>query len=139
MNPFDLMKKLYNKSSLKYNEIKSLEVKDCILMMNFLTQDVNNLEILKRAIGYLFNVSPVCFFIYLYCKIPKTNKVPFLKIPKKPEVKNDDELFKKMKYVMGWGDRELKENRHFIEKIIDFDREHFEERLGIQHKKENKK
>ncbi len=135
MNIFDLIKVLYLKKPIKYDELKALEVKDCVLLMNFLTQDVNNLEILKKAIGYLFNIGPVCFFVYLYCQIPKSTKVPFLKIPKKAE-KEEDELFNKMKYVMGWSSKELKANKEFIEKIVDFDREHFLERLGIENKKE---
>jgi len=138
MSPFDLIKKLYLKTALKYDEINNLEVKDSIMMIHFLTQDPNNLEVLKRAIGYLFNVSPACFYIYLYCKIPKQNICPFLKLPKKVET-DDDELFKKMKYVMGWSDREMKENKAFIEKLVSFDREHFMERLGVEPKKTKEK
>lgn len=133
MSIFDLIKKLYIKKPITYQEITHLEVKDCIVMINLLTQDPDNLEILKKAIAYLFNISPVCFYMYLYCQIKQRKQCPFLKIPKRTE-SNNNEMFQKLKFIMGWGERESQENRKFLENIINFDREHFEEKLGIEKK-----
>ena len=135
---FKLLNKLYEKKPIKYDEIKELSVGDCITMMNFLSQDLTILALLKKALGYIFNVHPTYFYIYLYCQIPRRAKAPFLKYPKKAE-KKDDELVNKMKLVYGWGNKETECLTGVLTKLIDIDRPFFEERFGVNQVKKGKK
>jgi hypothetical protein len=130
MNIFDLIKILYLKKDIKYKDLSFIGMKECIPLVNFLAQDTSIVQDLKKSLDYLFNIDPICFFMYLYCVIPKRSKVPFLKLPKASEVK-DDVLLDKIGYVMGWTKAELKKNKETLEKLVNIDRKFFEERYGV--------
>jgi len=130
-SPFHLLKKLYEKQDISFEEIKDLEIKDCITMITFLSRDNSILDILKRALGYIFTIDPKYFFIYLYCTIPKRNKAPYLKVSKKKKIE-EDVLITKMKKIYKWGGRETEEQKQVLTKLINLDRKFFEEKWGMK-------
>jgi len=130
-SPFILIKKLYEKQDIKFEEIKDLEIKDCIVLMTFLSRDNSILDILKRALGYIFTIDPKYFYIFLFCNIPKRNKAPYLKVPKKQKIE-EDVLITKMKKIYKWGGRETEEHKQVLTKLINLDRKFFEEKWGVK-------
>uniref|UniRef100_A0A6M3L1A2 Uncharacterized protein n=1 Tax=viral metagenome TaxID=1070528 RepID=A0A6M3L1A2_9ZZZZ len=126
MNYYDIIKSLYKKEAITVDKI---DLTLCIILTNILKLDTKSLPNLKKIIHYLFFIDPKRYLMLLFIMIPQNKYPPFLKSIKKIE-KKDDTLFKKIQYIIDWGDRELEIHKNLLEKVID--RDFWKKELGVK-------
>jgi hypothetical protein len=135
-NPFDYIKSIYAKDR-KITFVSEQWIP--IYLNKTLIQDKDNAEAIEKAIEYCLYLSPTNYFYLLYLLIPGKLSYRITPIKKigEPEV---DALVEKVKYILGYSNKEYELNRRQIEKTILKDREFWESELAVTNiKKRTKK
>ena len=126
MTPNDVIRSIYTKD----NRITQAEEWYPLYFTKLLSQDVDNVNAINRIIEYCFYISSQHYFYLLYFFIPKKFQYN-IKYIKKLEEKEEDKLINKIKYILGWSEREFRLNKKIIEHEILTNREYWEGELGI--------
>lgn len=127
-NFFDIIKAIYQKTKVDFTADTSL----CLIMTKVLSREKNNLPILKQILQYQFYIEPQHYFYLLFLGIPKQYRVPFFKKIAKEKPKTESKVVEKIKYVLGWSQREVELNREIIDKIILPEQKYWKMQLGIK-------
>ena len=129
MQVFDVIKCVYEKrkpaSDFKYDDFS------CIMLNRGLGFDKNNINIVKKACDYLFFIEPKHYFILLYLMIPKVYRAPFNKWSKKDKAVKEKKVYDKLKYVLGWSQRELERQKPILDKVILTNEKYWKQQLGV--------
>lgn len=134
MKPFDYIKAVYGKDkSIKY--VADMWVP--IYLSKALVQDKDNAEAISKAIEYCLYLTPTNYYYLLFLLIKGKSNYSIRPITK-PEEKEEDILIEKIKYILGWSNRECELNKRQLEKTILSNREYWEEQLAITKKKPRK-
>ena len=128
-NFFDTIKCLYLKDKRLMPEV--IDTQLCLTLNKWLSFDKNNIQIVKKLIPLVYFIEPRHYFYLLYFNIPRQYKVPFLKKPVKNEEKKNlqYEVYQKIRYVLGWSQRELKINKEILDRTIDVN--YWKKELGV--------
>ena len=126
----DLVKSIYRKQPMKLEDAADLGL--CLGLTNIFKLNPLNSNILKKLSYYIFFVEPRHYLILLFLLIPYQQYVPFYNAIKKQENKKD-KLYEKIKYVLGWSDKELQLHTSLLNKVID--REYWCNELAVKEEK----
>jgi len=127
MNFFDNIKAIYQKNRINIKADMQLNM----TLNKWLSQDKDNADTIKRLIPYLFYIKPQHYFYLLYFSIPKKMRVPFLKKVAKDKIK-ENKLIDKIKYVLGWSNRELLYNMQNLQDCVLIDSKFWKKELGVK-------
>lgn len=130
MFEYSLIINLFLKKGIKkYVENNSITVGDIIVIISCLNNFHKYNNILLCAIGYLYKVTPLHIYLYLYYNLPKLNRVPYSKKIRKfkPELCAEYEALGK---VFGWSKRETFRNRLLLDII--YTKKELKKEMGIK-------
>jgi hypothetical protein len=126
MKPLDVLHVLYTKNF----EAITVEEWYPLYFSKVLSQDKDNADALNKILEYCFYISAQHYYYLLYFFIPK-KFIYSKKLLKKTEEIEEDKLISKIKYILGWSEREFRLNKKAIEHEILTNREYWEGELGI--------
>jgi hypothetical protein len=122
-----LLKTIYTKELIETTDDIGL----CIALTKSLSKDIENLDVLRDVVKYLFYVKPEHYFFLLFFYIPKKSYIP--KLVKTAKVKDEkpDVLLDKLQYVLSWSNKELKRNKNILEKTVLQNKKYWKAELGV--------
>ena len=127
MNLFNIYKAIYQKT------IQPEPVNNGILIVlnKWLSQDKDNLLVLRKIIKYLFYIEPLHYYYLLFFNIPRKYEAPYVKKIVSLE-EQEPELVKKIQYELGWSTKELSYNQSILEKTVFKNSKYWREQLGLE-------
>jgi len=125
-NFFEIIKSIYEKRKLDINIDRPLN----IILLKWLSWDENNVKYLKELVSKEYHtiLEPNHFYILLFLGI-KHSKTPYLGKIKIKE-KKENKLYNKIKYVLGWSEKELEISKNILDKVINI--KYWKKELGIK-------
>ena len=133
MNPNDVVRSIYTKDR---REIQAEEYFPYYFSKVF-SQDPDCANALNQILEYCFYISAQHYYYLMYFFIPKKFNYNIKDI-KKLEEADEDKLLIKIKYVLGWSNKELKTNKKLIDTEFLSNREYWEQELGVAKTKTRK-
>jgi len=134
MNFLETIKCLYHKtpipSDLEFNTQLN------ITLNKWLGFDRNNIMKIKSIMPYMFYIEPKHYFYLLFLSIPESYDIPFFRKGfsarmKAIEEEKSSKLLDKIKYVMGWSEKELRYNKYILENTVQKDEKYWKKELGV--------
>ena len=101
-----------------------------IYLNKCLSLNQQTIRYVKEVLPFLFWIRPEHYFYLLYFSLPYYDKQPFFARVAKEEIK-ENKLLNKLQYVMGWSNRELRNNKQLLNKLILTNKEYWEKELGV--------
>lgn len=126
INIFNVINSVYSKSPIN----EDIDNSTNILLVYYLGLDKDNLPTLARIAEFSYYIAPESLFYLIYLSIKGKEKTPFLKPYRKKIEVEEDKLYEKIKYVLGWSNNELNLNRSILDNVID--KSLWAERLGVK-------
>jgi hypothetical protein len=127
MNPWTLLKSLYEKTQpdIPYD----LDMWVGITMTKMLSQNPAVAAIVSRCSPYMFWLSPRHYYYLLWFTIPRQRCI-YHKLPDK-STPIDTQLAKKVQYILGWSNAELRKSMTVIEQTIYQNEQYWCNQLGV--------
>jgi len=136
MNPLEYIKSIYTKDgSIRYVSEQWVG----LYLNKALLQDRDNIDAIEKAVEYSLYISPTHYFYLLYMLVPKKMNYYIRPVRKVKEEDEADELVDKVKYILGYSEKEYRLNRRQIEATILLNREYWNKELGVEHELSKRK
>jgi len=125
-NIFNVIRSVYSKSNIDMEIDNSTN----ILLVYYLGLDKDNLPTLARIAEFSYYITSDSLFYLIWLSVKGKDKTPFLRGFKRKETEKENSLYEKIRYILGWSQKELDLNRSILDKVID--KSIWKERLGIK-------
>lgn len=125
---FELKNKMYTKQKFNIEEYKNVNV---LSLIRILAMDTNNIKALNEMQNYTYYLQNMLNLILLFFKIPRKQRVPFIKYIKK-ENKQEESLYEKIRQYFNWTDRELNLNMSILKNTIEKNKKEWYKKFGIK-------
>ena len=116
INFWDIIKSIYTKKKIDINEVESFSN---IGLVKYLSFDKDNLLSLSRIAEFSYYIAQDSLFYLIWLSIPYKANTPYLKVYNRNIEVEDNELYKKIQYILNWSNRELDYNKNILNKVID--------------------
>lgn len=131
---FNIINKLYTKDISLFNEFKP---QDLFMLVRWLGQDMDNINILKRLDKFLFTIDPKHYLTLLFFGIHRKYRAPYLEYVK-ADKKIENQLLKRIQRYLKYSDREFDRVKPIVLREIRKDLKGYCSKLGLTTKESKK-
>ena len=126
MNPYELLKALFGKTR---PNVDNLELGINIVLNQWLSLMPDQARKVAPLVDYFFYINPTHYYYLLYFNIQ--GRLNFVRKPKSEDM-SQNLLLEKVRYILGWTDREMMLNRQVLKETILKDEAYWKNQLGIK-------